>query len=83
MEGCPYCRNARRAVQELAAENSAYGRIPLEWIDENKQSNLASQYDYYYVPSIFSGKEKLYEATPGESFEQCKQSIRAIFDHSL
>ena len=29
---CPYCINARRAIEELKSENSAYEEIRIHWI---------------------------------------------------
>ncbi len=77
---CPYCRNARRALEELTAENDAYSRVEIDWIEESEQPDLAGKYDYYYVPTVFCGEEKLYEAHPGESFEDCKASLRAVLE---
>ena len=61
MEGCPYCINARRAVRELQSQNDDYAAVQVRWIDENKETKLAASYDYYYVPSIYDGQEKMYE----------------------
>ena len=56
MEGCPYCRNARRALEELIAEKPAYKGIPVEWVDENKHPERTEGRDYYYVPTFFPEK---------------------------
>lgn len=80
---CPYCHYARRALQELNAENPAYHTIQIEWIDERRQADLAAQYDYYYVPSLFDGKKKLYEANPSQSYEDVKRSLRSALDTAL
>ena len=34
---------------------------------------------YYYVPSIFVDGTKVYEAKPGESYEECKQHVETAF----
>ena len=80
LENCPYCRQAKRAVEALKEEHEAYGNIRLTWIEESREPDIAEQYDYYYVPSIFRGKEKMYEAHPGESYEECKTQIQKVFD---
>ncbi len=83
MQGCPYCRNARRAVEELLEENPAYRAVEIAWIDENRQPELAAQHEYYYVPSAFLNGEKRYEARPGESYGECKTQMRLALDAAL
>ena len=83
LEDCPYCHNARRALKELAAEKADYGEVEVEWIEESRQPQVAQQYDYYYVPTIFAGKTKLYEAHPAESYEDCRQNIKAALEAVL
>ena len=63
LTGCPYCVKAKRALEELKEENAAYGEVPLTWIEESREPELAGRYDYYYVPSLFLGEKKLYEAS--------------------
>ena len=83
LENCPYCRNARRAVEELTAEKEAYAQIPLEWIEESRQPQIAQTYDYYYVPTLFVNGEKLYEASPADSFPAIKASIKNVMDRVI
>ena len=52
LENCPHCRNARRWIKELQDENPEYNQIEIELIDEQINSELADQYDYYYVPAL-------------------------------
>ena len=77
---CPYCHYARRALAELTQENPAYGTIEIEWIEERQQPDVAAQYDYYYVPTIFDGQKKLYETRPSERYEDCKRHVKAALD---
>ncbi|MBR1586020.1 MAG: glutaredoxin family protein [Clostridia bacterium] len=83
LEHCPYCRNAKKAIQELTEENEAYRAISIQWIEESRQPDVAEQYDYYHVPTVFCGNNKLYEATPGESYAQCKAQLQKVFDQVL
>ncbi|KAB0576214.1 glutaredoxin [Fusobacterium naviforme] len=83
LESCPYCKNARRAVEELKAENPRYAEPELEWINEEKQPELAEQYEYFSVPSMFIGKEKLYEAHLGERYEECREHVRQTLEAAL
>ena len=82
MEGCPYCANALRAVEALRAEGGAYAEVPVTCIDENKEPEKAKTYaaDYYYVPSIFMAGKKLYEARPGQNYDQIYAQVRHAFD---
>ena len=80
---CPYCHDARRALKELNEENPAYAAISVDWIEESQQAELANQYDYYYVPSIFAGGQKLYEVNPSEKYESIKKNIKEALDAVL
>ncbi len=77
---CPYCVNARKAIEELKEENPVYQSIRVRWIEETEEAELAESRDYYYVPTIFYGGEKLYEAKPGHDYSRIKESIRKAFE---
>ncbi len=83
LNGCPYCMKARKAIAELQAENAAYAGLGLKWIEENEDPETADSLDYYNVPSLFFGEEKLYEAKPLHSYEMIKENIRKAFDRVL
>ena len=83
LAGCPYCRNARKAIDELTAENAAYAALPLRWIEESRERELADSRDYYYVPTLYHEGEKLYECSPRDGYEAIKDSIKAAFDKVL
>lgn len=80
---CPYCHSAQRALAELKVEMPEYCEIEVEWIEESRQPDLAKQYDYYYVPSIFNGDKKLYEATPSEDYASIKENVREALQAAL
>ena len=83
MEGCPYCRNAKKALDELMAENTEYKKIPVEWIDENRYPERTEGHDYYYVPSIFSEGTKLYEAHPGDNYPFIREQVRKALEYAV
>lgn len=83
LENCPYCHNARRALQALTAENPAFAAVKIEWVEESREPARAEQYDYYYVPTVFAGSEKLYEAHPGESYEACKENLKKVLETAV
>jgi len=80
LRDCPYCVNARRALHELEQEDPAYGEIPIRWIEESEQKTLADSYDYYYVPSVFLGAEKLWEARPADGYAAIRRKLRQALD---
>ena len=80
LPGCPYCRNANKAIEELIQENPEYGNIEIERINELDPSAGISGYNYYYVPSMFVDKEKLYEANPSQGYDEIKESVRTVFE---
>ena len=80
LPSCPYCVKAKRVIEELKEENPEYQKIEIEWVNEHKEVALAYRYDYYYVPTIFYGDEKLYEASPAHSYDDIKDHIRRAFD---
>ncbi len=82
LEGCPYCRNAMRAVKELEAE-LGFDADRLEWIEERKNAALADRYDYYRVPSVFWGERKLYECSPADDYGAIKQNLKRAFAQAL
>ena len=79
LESCPYCMKAKKAIAELQKESPAFAALPLTWVEESRDPKTASGYDYYYVPTLFSGREKLYEASPAQGYDEIKASIRAAF----
>ncbi len=83
LEDCPYCKFAKRAVKELNAENKAYNAVEIDWVEESRRPEISEKYDYYYVPTIFCGNEKLYEASPSEKYEDCKRNIKNALDRVI
>jgi len=82
LENCPYCKKAEKALAALTA-GGAYNGVEIEWIEERKNPAVAEQYDYYYVPTMFFDHDKQYEAHPGESYEECRENIRKVFEAAL
>ena len=77
LEGCPYCRDARRALSSLLEEKPEYAGIGVRWVEENRERETAERYEYYYVPSVFAGEKKLYEAHPSESCGIIREKLDA------
>ena len=80
---CPYCIKARKAVDELMAENPAFTGLYVKWIEENEEPELAASRDYYCVPSLFFQGKKLYEASPADDYDAIKNNICSAFTAAL
>lgn len=83
LEGCPYCRKARAALDALLAEKPGYAALAIEWIEESRERALADSFDYYYVPALFADGRKLYECAPGEDGESIRRHIDAALNEAL
>lgn len=77
LKNCPYCKRAIRSIKELKEEYPCFKQIEIELIDEQVEHELANQYDYYYVPSLYDNKNKLHEGAI------TKDELKNIFDEYL
>lgn len=80
---CPYCIHANTAIEELVAENPAYTGIEISRIEESQQKKFADSFDYYYVPTMYVGDEKNYEADPSQGYEDIKRDVKRVFDRAI
>jgi len=76
-DGCPHCKKAQELVAEILVAHPEYARIPFTVIDERKHPQLAEKYDYYYVPTFFTGDVKMMEGAP------TKKAIEKAFAKAL
>ena len=76
-EGCPHCRRAQELIDAILAEHPEYARVPLTVIDERLHPEVADQHDYYYVPTLFVGGEKLMEGAPS------REAIEKVFARAV
>lgn len=83
LEHCPYCRNARKAWEELLKENPDFRSVPVTWIEESEQPSVADSYDYWHVPSIFMETEKLFEADPSDMYGSLKAAFKDALGRAL
>ena len=83
IEDCRYCDFARKAIEELRAENPAYNDVEIEMINENEHPEIIENYDYWSVPSLFIGKEKIFEAALFMPYETVKDGVKLAFDRAL
>lgn len=83
LEECPFCKKAEKAMDELMTENKAYQSLDIEKIEESENVALAENYNYYAVPSLFIGKEKLFECTIQDDYDSIKANFKRVFDEAL
>ena len=83
LNGCPYCRNANKAIEALTAEDPRYASVKIERVEENAHPEIADRYDYYRVPTMFIDGEKLYEAKPGQGYEEIKVNVKRVLEAAL
>lgn len=71
---CPYCKQAYSIMEDLKNTNPQFANIEVKIIDEERQPELAKQYDYYYVPTYFVNGIKVHEGAPS------KDIVRKVFE---
>ena len=50
-----FAKKALRYIEELKEEYPEFQPIEIEMIEETQHPDIADQYDYYYVPTFYSG----------------------------
>jgi len=61
LEACPYCKQARRWMDELLLQNPEYNALEIVQIEERKHPEIANKFDYYYVPTYYVDDVKVHE----------------------
>jgi len=77
MESCPYCKSARKWMNEVLKSDAKYNKIPLTIIDEIEEPEIAAKYDYYFVPTYYIDNVKVHEGAA--SFE----IVKRVFDGAM
>lgn len=80
---CPYCQQADRVIEELIKEHPEYAAVEFERINEMKQLEIADMYDYNANPSMFIGKEKIYESHLFEKEDECRMHVEEVFRRAM
>ncbi len=83
LDTCPYCIQADQVIEELIREHPEWAAVEFEKINEYEHPEIADKYDYYANPSMFIGKEKLYEAHLRETKEECRQHVEEVFRRAM
>lgn len=61
LENCPFCKRALAYLEQYDLKD-----VKVKLIDERKESAIANEYDYYFVPSFFLNEEKIHEGAIDE-----------------
>ena len=78
IQGCPYCAAAFKAIDEL---KKFFPPVTIDVVDENLEPSRAEKFtDYYYVPTMYVDDKKIYEAHPGESYDECFANVKKVFE---
>lgn len=81
LDDCPYCHKAKRAFKELRTENPSWAEIPIEWVEESREKpSELKKFNYYYVPTVYVGDDKIYEASPSDDYSAIKSNIRKALE---
>ena len=72
-----------KALQELGAQDEKYAAVNVEWVEENEHPEVSGKYGYYRVPTMFVDEVKVYEARPGESYDECLENVKRVLDEAL
>ena len=57
------------------AENGAYRDIEIDRICEEENPDIVRSYDYFYVPCMYIGEEKVYEADPSQGYDEIRNEV--------
>lgn len=77
LKSCPYCKEALSWMEELKKENPSYSQVDVKIIDEGIEKDLASQYDYYYVPTYYIDGIKVHEGVA------TKEIVKSVYEKAL
>lgn len=80
---CPYCIRADKILDELLREHPEFAAVEFERINEMEQPELADRYDYYANPSMFIGREKIYECRLFESPEETRAHVLEVLQRAI
>ncbi|MBR2179586.1 MAG: glutaredoxin [Selenomonadaceae bacterium] len=83
LEDCPYCHKAKRAFQELTTDSHQWSKVPIEWVEESRERPTElKNFNYYYVPTIYVGEDKVYEASPSDDYNTIKSNVLKALEQS-
>ena len=83
LKGCPYCMKAMKAFDALLGANEEYKKVEIDAVEEGENPDRIATLDYYNVPTYYIGDEKLFEASPGDSYEVIEAATKKALEAAL
>lgn len=83
LKGCPYCMKAMKAFDALLGANEEYKKVEIDAVEEGENPDRIATLDYYHVPTYYIGDEKLFEASPGDSYEVIEAATKRALEAAL
>ena len=83
LKGCPYCMKAKKAFDALLNANDEYKKVEIDAVEEGENPDRIATLDYYHVPTYYIGDEKLFEASPGDSYEIIEAATKKALEAAL
>lgn len=83
LKECPYCMKAMKAFDALLGANEEYKKVEIDAVEEGENSDRIATLDYYHVPTYYLGDEKLFEASPGDSYEVIEAATKKALEAAL
>ena len=83
LKGCPYCMKAMKAFDALLGANEEYKKVEIDAVEEGENPDRIATLDYYHVPTYYIGDEKLFEASPGDSYEVIEAATKKALEDAL
>ena len=77
LEGCPFCRQAERWMEELVREHPEYANVEIRRVEERREREFARGFDYYFVPTYYLDGVKLHEGVA------TKAAVEAVYRKAL
>ena len=83
LKGCPYCKKAMKAFDALLNANDEYKKVEIDAVEEGENPDRIASLDYYHVPTYYIGDDKLFEASPGDSYEVIEAATKKALEAAL
>ena len=83
LKGCPYCKKAMKAFDALLNANDEYKKVEIDAVEEGENPDRIASLDYYHVPTYYIGDDKLFEASPGNSYEVIEAATKKALEAAL
>jgi glutaredoxin len=77
MEGCPFCRQADRWMEETLLEHPEFASVEVKKVEERRERAFANGFDYYFVPTYYVDGVKVHEGVAS------KRVVESVFQRAL